>query len=136
MQPRSLSRASASCFGCWLSRVLLTLLILLVGGEARAAVPMCSEDGRTIAAPPIGTPTRDLVLEAGPLPCRGATATSPSRPAEPDRSSTPSESPLLRAMPAPRWALQRPGGTPARLVELLPVFDSGFRNSIERPPRH
>jgi hypothetical protein len=53
------------------SRVLRALLATLVAlaalafsSRAEAAVPMCSEDGRSIAAPPIMRPKSGLVLES------------------------------------------------------------------------
>src|SRR6187402_1068328 len=49
-------------------RVLLATLMavatLAFGTRANAAVPMCSEDGRSIAAPPIMRPKSGLVLES------------------------------------------------------------------------
>jgi hypothetical protein len=43
---------------------LVALALLVVGARANAAVPMCSEDGRTIAAPPIMRPGKARVLES------------------------------------------------------------------------
>jgi hypothetical protein len=43
---------------------LVALALLVVGGRANAAVPMCSEDGRTVAAPPIMRPGKVRVLES------------------------------------------------------------------------
>jgi len=43
---------------------LVALALFAVGRGAQAAVPMCSEDGRTIAAPPIMRPNTGRVLES------------------------------------------------------------------------
>jgi hypothetical protein len=49
-------------------RVLIATIVALgaltFGSRAHAAVPMCSEDGRSIAAPPIMRPNSDRVLES------------------------------------------------------------------------
>src|SRR5690242_1437280 len=39
----------AACGRRWLVALIVLLLATLVGAPARAAVPMCSEDGRTVA---------------------------------------------------------------------------------------
>lgn len=123
----------------WLVRLCtLTAFVLCLGWSlsARAAVPMCGARGQSIAAPPIGTPTRDDSLSAG-APCDQA---GPLRAASvPDRESP---QPLsfyelpIRALPVlPRIA-------PCPVVARLPaaaaiqaLIATGFARSIDRPPR-
>ena len=92
-------------------RRILPLLVacatlLAFSRSAHAAVPMCSNDGRSIAAPPIMVPGRGLVLEA-PRPC-----------------PQPAEGLLLRSLP------NDPGGQPTVPVEsplrVVPVFASAL----------
>lgn len=47
-----------------LHAALVALSLLVAGSNARAAAPMCSEDGRTVAAPPIMRPSSGRVLES------------------------------------------------------------------------
>src|SRR5688572_9083647 len=83
-------------------RVLLVLaaalVTLLSTSSARAAVPMCSEDGRTIAAPPIMAPNRGLVLDA-PRPCppQGSVLVR-SVPSDPGGQPTPPSDGPIRAV--------------------------------------
>src|SRR5262245_17052612 len=56
VRPRALFRL--------LQATLVALVLLTVGSHARAAVPMCSEDGRSVAAPPIMRPGQVRVLES------------------------------------------------------------------------
>lgn len=116
---------------------LATLLVLmLLPAAAHAAVPMCSEDGRTVAAPPIILPWRQLTLDA-PKPCQ-----QPDNPllrTMPDRqqnapSSPPSPAPL-RAMPARPVDVAPPAGVrePIDAASSPPSFH--LVASIYRPPR-
>ena len=88
---------------------LATLLaLMLLPTAARAAVPMCSEDGRTVAAPPIILPWRQIPLDA-PKQCQ-----QPENPllrAMPDRQQN---APSSQPSPAPLRAM------PARLVDVAP----------------
>jgi hypothetical protein len=88
--------------------ILAFAVLLGFSGSADAAVPMCSSDGRSIAAPPIMVPGRNLVLEA-PRSCPPPTGT-----------------PLVRALP------QDPGSQPPVPLEnplrVVPVFGTA-------PPR-
>jgi hypothetical protein len=43
---------------------LVAMALFAIGAPASAAVPMCSEDGRTVAAPPIMRPSSGRVLES------------------------------------------------------------------------
>ena len=100
--------------------VALVVVMLLPAG-ARASVPMCSTDGRTVAAPPIILPWRQLTLEA-PTPCQQ------------------SENVLLRAMPDQQQRSPSSAPTPAPLrampVRALDVApQSGVRALVAREPR-
>lgn len=115
--------------------VLVMLAAVLLASEAAAAVPMCSEDGRTVAAPPTGTAVRGLVLEAPP-PCpKASPLATRSLPAEPGAPiATPAPS-ALRALPV--WFAGVPRASSERLplgVE-APALPTGFLRTIERPPR-
>jgi hypothetical protein len=43
---------------------LVATALFAIGAPASAAVPMCSEDGRTVAAPPIMRPSSGRVIES------------------------------------------------------------------------
>jgi hypothetical protein len=123
-----------------LRRVLLGFVVLalvsVVSRPAHAAVPMCSSDGRSVIAPPIILPWRELKLEAG-APCQ-----QPENPllrSMPDQqrqapSSPPAPAPL-RAMPVRTSELPRPASM--RLcVDASPAPVSlHLVDSIYRPPR-
>lgn len=116
----------------------LAAFVLCLGwaASASAAVPMCGARGQSIAAPPIGTPTRDDALSAG-TPCGQLDTLRalgvPEREAPQKLSFY--ELPI-RALPVlPRIA---PSPNTAR-VSAAPVADevvaTGFARSIDRPPR-
>jgi len=122
-------------------RLLLGLAVLVVatlfGGSAQAAVPMCSNDGRSVEAPPMVLPWRKLTLEAPP-PC---TATDNplllrSMPERQERApSTPVAPAPLRAMPARATSLSPPPSALVRIgTEALPSTIALVR-TIDRPPR-
>jgi hypothetical protein len=120
------------------SRLLAALVVLaavLLGAEAHAAVPMCSEDGRSIAAPPIGTAVRGLVLEAS-VPCAKASPLATrSLPAEPGAPvTTPAPSPL-RAVPVSFIGVACAASELLALATDAPVLPLGIGRTIERPPR-
>lgn len=115
---------------------LALALFSIVSSPAHAAVPMCSSDGRSVAAPPMILPWRELKLEAG-TPCQ-----QPENPllrVMPEQQrQAPSTAPLpppLRAMPA--RAIDVPPSPGLRLrIEALPVPPSFYlANSVYRPPR-
>jgi hypothetical protein len=124
--------------GRGLSRLLSMLLVLaavLVAADARAAVPMCSEDGRTIAAPPIGWVGRGLVLEAPP-PCPKtsplATRSLPSEPGAPLATHVPSP---LRAVPVAFTGVATPASERLAVTTETPALSAGAARTIDRPPR-
>jgi hypothetical protein len=47
-----------------LHAILVALALFTVGSGARAAVPLCSEDGRTMPAPPIVKPSSGRAIES------------------------------------------------------------------------
>ncbi len=116
----------------------LTAFVLCLGWSisARAAVPMCGARGQSIAAPPIGTPTRDDALSAG-APCDQA---APLRAVGVPNRDAPQ--PLsfyelpIRALPMlPRIA---PSPVAARLPAAAAsqaLIAAGFARAIDRPPR-
>jgi hypothetical protein len=114
---------------------LLVLATVLVSAEAGAAVPMCSEDGRTVAAPPIGWAGRGLVLEAPP-PCPKAsplaTRSLPSEPGAP--LATPLPSPL-RAVPVAFTGVATPASVRLAVTTETPALPAGAGRTIDRPPR-
>jgi hypothetical protein len=114
---------------------LLVLAALLVGADAQAAVPMCSEDGRTIAAPPTGTSVPGLVLEAS-VPCKKVSPlASRSLPPEPGApSATPAPGPI-RAVPVSFVGIARAAGERLAVTADTPVLPMGIGRTIDRPPR-
>ncbi len=87
--------------------LMLVVAATLLGAPAHAAVPMCSNDGRSIAAPPIILPWHERTLEA-PKPC--APSDNSLVTSAPDRSPTsPSATGQPRAAPRDaRRVVQRP----------------------------
>ena len=115
---------------------LALALFSIVSSPAHAAVPMCSSDGRTVAAPPMILPWRELKLEAG-TPCQ-----QPENPllrVMPEQQrQAPSSAPVpapLRAMPA--RAIDVPPPSSMRLsIEAWPAPPSFYlANTVYRPPR-
>jgi hypothetical protein len=114
---------------------LLVLAAVLVTAQAHAAVPMCSEDGRTIAAPPTGTAVPGLVLEAS-APCEKVSPlASRSLPAEPGApTATPVPSPI-RAVPVSFVGVARAASERLSVAADTPVLPAGAGRTIDRPPR-
>jgi hypothetical protein len=116
--------------------VVVLALVSIVSSPARAAVPMCSNDGRSVAAPPMILPWRELKLEAG-TPCQ-----QPENPLlrvmpEQQRqapSSSPAPAPL-RAMPVCTSELPPPPGVRTRIEESAVPTSLYLANAIYRPPR-
>jgi len=101
--------------------LLALVVVMLLPAGAHASVPMCSTDGRTVAAPPIILPWRQLTLDA-PKPCQQP------------------ENVLLRAMPDQQQRSPSSAPTPAPLrampVRALDVApQSGVRALVAREPR-
>ncbi|HEY3499974.1 MAG TPA: hypothetical protein VGK73_35035 [Polyangiaceae bacterium] len=135
--PSNAARRSARCG--LVERMFVALVIavvtLLATGTARAAVPMCSGDGRTIAAPPIMAPNRGLVLEA-PRPCpKQETVLVGSMPSDPGGQPAPPSSGPIRAVPVTPADLPLP--CVGRAARDSASISKGLEliSSIERPPR-
>jgi hypothetical protein len=114
---------------------LLVLAAVLAGAEAHAAVPMCSEDGRTIAAPPTGTAVRGLVLEATapcPKPSPLASRSLPAEPSAPVAITAPGP---LRAVPVSFGGVARAASERLAITTETPVLPAGTARTIDRPPR-
>lgn len=110
--------------------------LLAFSRTAHAAVPMCSSDGRSVAAPPIMVPGRGLVLDT-PRSCPRPSGTPLMRalPHDPGGQPTvPLESPL-RVVPVFASALPRPyaGRTPIEIAAR--PLGSPTTDDIYRPPR-
>lgn len=114
---------------------LVALATLLFAVDARASVPMCSEDGRTIAAPPIGTAARGLVLEAS-APCPKssplATRSLPGRPSAPVATNTPAPP---RAVPVCFGGVAHAASERLALTTETSTPPGGVHRTIDRPPR-
>ena len=115
---------------------LALALFSIVSSPAHAAVPMCSSDGRSVVAPPMILPWRELKLEAG-APCQ-----QPENPllrVMPEQQrQAPSSAPVaapLRAMPARAIDVPLPSSV-RQHIEASPAPASFYlTSSIYRPPR-
>jgi len=122
-------------------RSMLALVVLAVAlmssAPARAAVPMCSDDGRSVVAPPIILPWRVLTLEA-PKPCPPSDmlVLFGSVPAEQQRgpSSPPTPEPL-RAVPVRACDLPAPPASREPLTSLDRPTSLELVTGVYRPPR-
>lgn len=121
-------------------RLLLATFVALatfaVGAPANAAVPMCSHDGRSVAAPPIMRPKSGLVLESRGDCERLRSLLTQSRHGEDGRGSP------LQASDAPLRAVPTNATVPTTpLLERLDVTDdagstrSAIVLDLFRPPR-
>lgn len=111
-------------------------LATLVSAPARAAVPMCSNDGRSVVAPPIVFPWRMQTLEA-PASCPQTDNTFfRSLPGEQNRAPSSAPTPEApRAVPIRTGELASP--LRARALALPLVVPRGFDliATLYRPPR-
>ncbi|HTQ05986.1 MAG TPA: hypothetical protein VMI54_19125 [Polyangiaceae bacterium] len=108
----------------------------LVSTPARAAVPMCSDDGRSVVAPPIVFPWRMQTLEAPP-PCpQQDGAFSRSLPGEEQRAPTNPPAPMApRAVPIERGELATPLRVRSRTQPVAIPRGSELIDTLYRPPR-
>jgi hypothetical protein len=130
--PRRVARARR------LALVLLALALgALVSAPANAAVPMCSEDGQTIAAPPSILPWRMLELQA-PVPCpevdEGLLMSTPEQ--QPRSPSSPTAPAPLRAVPVRGGELPEPSSTREPIFSLDQPKGDELVSTVYRPPRH
>lgn len=124
-----LARRAARLFA-----VLATFAAVFATREAEAAVPMCSNDARTVIAPPIGTPNRGLVLEA-PKHCPHLPTSIRSLPPEPGTPTAATPDAPLRAMPVTFSGLGEPSRTLASFDRDVEAPRPGMVNPLYRPPR-
>jgi hypothetical protein len=119
-----------------LARLILasTLLVVLGEGQAQAAVPMCSQDGRTIAAPPIGAPLKDLELKV-PAPCKQQPRAGRGLPAEPGSPVAAAPGTPLRAVPVTFRGLAGPAGARVSVDDNGSPPRLGITRLLYRPPR-
>jgi hypothetical protein len=119
---------------------LLPALLVLVFGvlaapSARAAVPMCSDDGRSIVAPPIMAPNRGRVLEA-PRPCpKPESVLVRANPPDPGGQPTPPSDAPIRAVPVTASDLPRPYLKLSGTADAQRSTGLELARSFERPPR-
>ena len=111
-------------------------LATLVSTPARAAVPMCSDDGRSVVAPPIVYPWRMQTLDA-PAPCpQPDSAFSQSLPGQEQRAPVSSPAPSApRAVPVKPGELAAPESTRAITLAFAAPHGLELVDSLYRPPR-
>jgi hypothetical protein len=130
--PRRIARARQ------LALALLALtLVTLSSTKASAAVPMCSEDGQTIAAPPSILPWRMLELQA-PVRCPPVDdglvlSTAEQQPRAPSSAPTPTP---LKAVPVRGGELPEPPSTRRPMFSLDQPQGDELVSTVYRPPRH
>jgi hypothetical protein len=119
-----------------LHATFVALALFAVGPKVNAAVPMCSQDGRTIAAPPIMRPTEGRVLESrGDCERLRALLTHSNHGDDGRGSPVQGGDAPLRAVPARAFVPTAP-----RLVRLGVANDDGrarpaAADDVFRPPR-
>ena len=108
----------------------------LVSAPARAAVPMCSNDGRSVIAPPIVFPWRVQTLDA-PAPCpQPDNAVSRSLPGQEQHAPSNPTAPVApRAVPVRHGELAAP--LRVRSLQATPAAPRGLElvDTLYRPPR-
>jgi hypothetical protein len=118
-----------------LHATLVALALFAFGSQANAAVPMCSDDGRTIAAPPIMRPSSGRVLESRGDCERLRALLTRSNPGDQQRGSLQAGDAPLRAVPARAVVPAAP-----RVVRLVIASELGRARpattlDVFRPPR-
>jgi hypothetical protein len=117
--------------------IVIAAVVLLGARTASAAVPMCSDDGRTVAAPPIGMPVNDRVLKYD-APCPELVRLLLDAPLHDSHKPRPVAE---RVDDAPRGVLVRvpslvaPAGVRVLVDFDRPIAVRGVTASIDRPPR-
>lgn len=117
--------------------IVIAAMVLLAPRSASAAVPMCSDDGRSVDAPPIMMPSKDRVLKYD-APCPEAVRLLLDAPAPDNQRPRPVTE---RVDDAPRGVLVRvpslPPPSSARVAIDFehPIAAQGVTSSIDRPPR-
>lgn len=117
--------------------IVIAAMVLLGARTASAAVPMCSEDGRSLAAPPILMPSKDRVLKHD-APCAEVLRLLLDAPVRDDQKPRPVTE---RVDDTPRGVLARvlslppPSGMRVSLDADRPIAARDAKTSIDRPPR-
>src|SRR5687768_1697802 len=117
--------------------LVIAAMVLLTARAGSAAVPMCSDDGRTVAAPPIQMPTKDRVLKDD-APCPEVVRLLLDAPAHDSHKPRPTSE---RVDDAPRGvlvhvpSLPAPSGVRVPVDSDLPIAARGVATTIDRPPR-
>lgn len=108
----------------------------LVSTPARAAVPMCSNDGRSVVAPPIVFPWRVQTLEA-PAPCpQPDNLFFQSLPGQENHApSSPPAPAAPRAVPVRHGELPAPLRTRSSILPLAESHGIELVDTLYRPPR-
>ena len=134
--PRWFSALPRAATAKRLALLVVVAVATLVSAPAKAAVPMCSDDGRSVVAPPILLPWRMQTLDAPP-PCpQPDNASARSLPGHEQHGPSSPPTPA-----APRAVPTRPGelASALRARGLAPplVAPHGFDllDSVYRPPR-
>ncbi len=116
--------------------LVVVAVATLVSAPAKAAVPMCSDDGRSVVAPPILLPWRMQTLEAPP-PCPqpdNAFARSLPGPEQHGPSSAPAPA-APRAVPIRHGDLASPYRVRVLAPPLVAPHAFDWIDSLYRPPR-
>lgn len=117
--------------------MVIAAMVLLAARSASAAVPMCSEDGRSVAAPPIAMPVKDRVLKYD-APCPEVVRLLLDAPMHDSHKPRPAAE---RVDDASRGVLVRvpslvaPSGVRVPIDFDRPIAARGVTTSIDRPPR-
>lgn len=117
--------------------IVIAAMVLLGARTASAAVPMCSEDGRSLAAPPILMPSKDRVLKHD-APCLEVLRLLLDAPSPDQHKPRPVAE---RVDDAPRGVLARvlfmppPCGIRVPLDFARPLAARDVKTGIDRPPR-
>jgi hypothetical protein len=115
--------------------LLVLVFGVLAAPDARASVPMCSGDGRSVIAPPTLMPGRGLVLEA-PRPCpQPEPALVRGVPHDPGGQPAPPSDGPMRALPVAAAPLPLPHATRGRHDHAARSTGLELISAIERPPR-
>jgi hypothetical protein len=119
-----------------LALLVVVALATLVSAPAKAAVPMCSDDGRSVVAPPILLPWRMQTLEAPP-PCpQPDNVFARSLPSQEQHAPTSTPTPAApRAVPVRAGELASPLRVRALASPLVTPRGFDLLHGVYRPPR-
>lgn len=117
--------------------IVIAAMVLLGARTASAAVPMCSEDGRTVAAPPSAMPVKGHELKyVAPCPeLVRLLLDAPLHDSHKPRPATERVDDAPRGVPGRLPSLVAPSGTRVPVDFDRPIAARGVMTSIDRPPR-